>query len=206
VGREARCSARWGTHTGDVTIHLDSAELTARGAFRARAALASLRNVRAEGETLRFSSDGAEVTLLLGRDAGRWAAALTKPPPSLAAKLGITATTRILVEGAIDDNALAAAIATGMRADPAARDAARDADLIVARVDDADMLARIVHDRRAHIDSGVPLWVVYTKGKGAPLGETAVRALLREHGLMDLKVAAVSPALTALKFARTVRS
>jgi hypothetical protein len=202
MGREARCTATWGAQRGDVTIHLDSAELTARGAFRARAPLASLRDVRAEGDMLRFRSDGTDVALLIGRDAPRWAAALTKPPPSLAAKLGITAMTRVLVEGKIDDNALAAAIATGTRARPAAR----DADVIVARIDDADTLARIVHDRRALIESGIPLWVVYTKGKGAPLGETAVRALLREHGLMDLKVAAVSPALTALKFARTVRS
>jgi hypothetical protein len=47
--------------------------------------------------------------------------------------------------------------------------------------------------------------VVYTKGKGAPLGETVVIALLRERGLVDLKVASVSPALTALKFVRRAR-
>jgi hypothetical protein len=62
---------------------------------------------------------------------------------------------------------------------------------------------RIASERRALLDAGVPMWVVYTKGPRAPLGETAVRALLRERGLMDLKVASVSPALTALKFART---
>jgi hypothetical protein len=198
MGREARCSATWGSHAGKVTIHLDSAELTARGAFRARAPLASLRDVRADGDTVRFSSDGADVALVLGREASRWAAALVKPPPSLAAKLGITAETRVLVEGTVDDNALAAAVATGTRA-------TRDADVIVARVDDADALARIVRGRSPLLERGVPLWVVYTKGKAAPLGETAIRALLREHGLMDLKVASVSPALTALKFARTVR-
>jgi hypothetical protein len=32
-----------------------------------------------------------------------------------------------------------------------------------------------------------------------------VRAMLRERGLIDLKVASVSPALTALKFARAAR-
>jgi hypothetical protein len=47
--------------------------------------------------------------------------------------------------------------------------------------------------------------VVYTKGKHAPLGETAVRALLRERGLMDFEVASVSATLTALKFARPAR-
>ena len=36
----------------------------------------------------------------------------------------------------------------------------------------------------------------------APLGETAVLALLRERGFIDLKVASVSATLTALKFVR----
>ncbi|HEY0614486.1 MAG TPA: hypothetical protein VGC96_07585 [Candidatus Elarobacter sp.] len=200
MGREARCAATWGARTGDVTIHLDSAELTARGAFRARAALASLRDVRAEGETLRFRCDGENVALLLGRAAPRWAAALVKPPPSLAAKLGITAETALAVEGVIDDNALAAALAGGRRTrsgDPA---------LIVARLDDLAELARVVRRHAAALDRAVPLWIVYTKGKSGPLGEAAIRAFLREHGLIDLKVASVSPALTALKFARTVRS
>jgi|GEM_PF-4692907 len=36
----------------------------------------------------------------------------------------------------------------------------------------------------------------------APLGETAVRGLLRRRGLVDVKVASVSPRLTALAFVR----
>jgi hypothetical protein len=199
VGREARCAASWGARSGEVTALLESTELIVRGAFRARAPLASLREVRADGDTLRFRTGEDDVALVLGRAAPRWAAALAKPPPSLAAKLGITAGTRVLVEGEIDDDALAAAIAAGT---PAGAD---DADLIVARVDEADELARIASEHSALLEQGVRLWVVYTKGRGAPLGETAVRAMLRERGLMDLKVASVSAALTALQFARTAR-
>jgi hypothetical protein len=44
VGREARCTASWGTRSGAVTVHLDATELTVRGAFRASAPLASLRD------------------------------------------------------------------------------------------------------------------------------------------------------------------
>lgn len=110
--------------------------------------------------------------------------------------LGVTGK-RVLVEGALDDDALVAAVATATRAGE------HDAEVIVARADDADQLARIAYDRRALLGAGVPMWVVYTKGARAPLGETAVRALLRERGLVDLKVASVSGTLTALKFART---
>ncbi len=199
MGREARCAATWGAHHGDVTALLESTELIVRGGFRARAPLASLRDVRAEGGTLFFRADGDDVALALGAAAPRWAAAIASPPPSLAAKLGITGK-RVLIDGALDDDALAAAVAT------AARAGEHDAEAIVARVDDADELARIAHARRALLDAGVPIWVVYTKGPRAPLGETAVRALLRERGLTDLKVASVSLTLTALKFARTLRA
>jgi hypothetical protein len=195
MGREARCAASWGAQSGTVTVHLDAAELTVRGAFRARAALASLRDVHADGETLRFRAGEDEVALRVGSTAPRWAAAIAKPPPSLAAKLGIGAETRVLTVGAIDDDALARALAAGIASE-------RDPDVIVARVDDPGELARAVSDHRALLESRVPLWVVYTKGRRAPLGETAVRAMLREQGLIDLKVASVSATLTALQFAR----
>ena len=198
MGREARCAARWGARHGDVTALLESTELIVRGAFRASAPKESLRDVRAENGTLFFRAGDDDVALVLGAAATRWAAAIATPPPSLATKLGI-AGKRVLVEGAIDDDALAAALAT---ATPAG---ARDAETIVARVDDLGALARIASERGALLDAGVPIWVVYTKGKHVPLGETAVRALLRERGLMDLKVASVSAALTALKFARITR-
>ena len=197
MGREVRCEAVWGAKSGRVTALLESSDVIVRGAFRAAAPIASLRDVRAVGDTLHFRAGEDEVALVLGRDAPRWAAALAKPPPSLATKLGITETTRVRVEGAIDDVALAAALAAGKRACDGA------ADLVVARVDDAVELVRIAAVHDGDLARGVPLWVVYTKGKGAPLGETAVRGLLRERGLMDLKVASVSERLTALKFGRT---
>jgi hypothetical protein len=186
---------------GEVTVHLDSAEITARGAFRVRAPLASLREIAADGDLLRMVAGDERVELMLGRAAAaRWAAALAKPPPTLAAKLGIAPGTPVLVVGTVDDDALAAALAD---ATPASK---RDAKLIVARVDDAGALAHVASAHRALLERGVPLWVVYTKGKNAPLGETAVLALLRERGFMDLKVASVSATLTALKFVRTARN
>jgi len=197
VGREARCAATWGAQRGEVTVHLDGTEIAARGAFRARAALASLRDVRVAGDTVRFVAGDDEVALRLGGSAQRWATALVTPPPSLAAKLGVRSGTRVALEGRVDDDALDVALRdaerVGRRAVP---------DMIVARVDDADALARILDARAGTLARGVPIWVVYTKGRGAPLGETAVRDALRSRGLVDVKVASVSAALTALQFVR----
>ncbi len=194
MGREARCEATWGTRSGQVSVHLDASELRVRGAFRAVAPLAAIGEVRADAGVLRFRAGADEVALALGAGAPRWATALRTPPPSLAAKLGIATATRVIVEGAVDDAALAAALDAGTRT----RDGA--ADLVVARVDDADALAAVLARREPQLAGGARLWVVYVKGKGAPLGETAVRAMLRERGFIDVKVAAVSPRLTALAF------
>ena len=200
MGREARCSARWGKQRGDVKALLETNEIIVRGAFRASALLSDLTDVRADDGTLRFSASGEDVALELGNAAASWAVKIMAPPPSLAAKLGFTAGTRVLVIGRVDDAALAEALAVARRARTATT-----ADVIVARVDHADALAQIADRHRALLERGIAMWVVYLKGKNAPLGETAVRALLRERGLVDLKVASVSPALTALKFARPAR-
>lgn len=151
MGREARCRARRGKQHGDVTALLETSEIIVRGAFRAVAPLAGLRNVRADGGTLRFWAGGEDVALELGKAAASWG------------------------DRRCDRFARRRCGRARRYRGPASRDLAR----------------------------GVPFWVVYTKGKNAPLGETAVRAMLRERGLIDLKVASVSPTLTALKFART---
>jgi hypothetical protein len=198
MGREARCAATWGAHSGEVTALLESTELIVRGAFRARAPLDSLTAVHVSGDTLRFRAGEEDVALVLGAAAQRWAAALAKPRPTLAARFGITAQSRLVVEGPVDDEALAAALAV------ASTPSADGAAMIVARVDDPETLADVATRHHALLARGVPIWVVYTKGRGAPLGEAAVRTILRGRGLMDLKVASVSPVLTALKFARIV--
>ena len=45
-----------------------------------------------------------------------------------------------------------------------------------------------------------PIWIVYPKGAGKPIGETEIRDTLRRVGLMDTKVASVSEVLTTLRF------
>lgn len=199
MGREARCFARWGAQSGEVSVLIEPPGLIARGAFRARTRLDALTNVRAEDGTVRCTGNGEAIELALGKNAERWAAALVAAPPSLAQKLGVTATTRVAIVGDLDDEALAGALVVAPRAALMA-----DADFMLIRTDDVSFLARALDAQRTALDAGTPLWVVYVKGKGAPLGEAAVRATLRERGFIDRKIAAVSERLTALQFVRRV--
>ena len=62
---------------------------------------------------------------------------------------------------------------------------------------------RTLDDSRGFLDGGIPIWMVYPKGAGCSLGETAIRTTLRQRGLRDTKVASVSAMLTALRFFKT---
>jgi hypothetical protein len=198
MGREARCRCRWGDRSAEVNALLESTELILRGPIRARIPLRDISAVRADAAALTFHAAGEPVTLELGAaEARTWAQKLTTPPPSLARKLGIGPQTTLAVRGTIDDADLAAALASAatQRARPAT------ADLAVLRCDDARALTAFA-ERFAGLAAPPPLWIVYTKGKSAPLGEHAVRDAMRAHGFVDVKVAAVSAHLTALRFAK----
>ena len=50
------------------------------------------------------------------------------------------------------------------------------------------------------IDLGTANTLVYAKGKGHAIDESAIRSLLRANGMMDTKIASVSATLTAIRF------
>jgi len=67
-------------------------------------------------------------------------------------------------------------------------------------VDSPESLNAALRDAKAQLHKGVPIWMVYAKGKGHAINETTVRSLLRENGMIDTKVASVSAKYTALRF------
>ncbi len=116
---------------GEVSLYLDARELEVRGAFRATIPLARANDVRADGPVLRVRIDGDDLAFELGVDgARRWAAAIAKPAPALARKLGIDpATSRLRLLGRrCDVDELAAALA-GAACDE------RDPTLVIVRAD-----------------------------------------------------------------------
>ena len=120
-------------------------------------------------------------------------------PPSLAKKLGITPESTVWVIGTIDDAALETALGE-------ARTAARKgADAIVARVDTAAELARAFKSAAKETSAGVPIWIIYRKGPGHPINEAGGRSAGLAAGIVDVKVASVSPQLTGLKFVRRTK-
>jgi hypothetical protein len=134
---------------------------------------------------------------MLGGDLpARWAQVLTTPPPTLAKKLGIREDTVVRMIGAVDDDALRPALA-------AAKSVRDDGpDLILARVNTAAELAHALRVAAKQLAARVPIWFIYPKGKGHAVCENDVRSAGLAAGIVDTKIAAVSPTLTALRFVR----
>lgn len=194
MGREASCHCAWGGESGVCKVLLEPPDIIVRGPVRRKAAIGSLKRIRVEGEALRFDVNDEDVELALGAvQSERWFKALSTPAPTLAAKLGIKSGIRIHLTGDPEDTALEEALSFG---EPAGL---KDADMLIAVVRDADAL-RKAFVQWARCPRRPPVWIIYPKGRSQPLGESEIRSMMRDNGLIDTKVASVSAVLTALRF------
>ncbi|MFG6412765.1 hypothetical protein ACG02S_02520 [Roseateles sp. DC23W] len=197
MGREARCTAQIGTQAADVTALLESTTVVLRGELKCKWDISSLQNLRVEaGGALRFEAGDDAVTLQLGEpEAGKWLKKLQTPPPTLAAKLGVSAASPALLIGPTVgtlDPALAEALAGCITTN------VREARMLVAVISKRDELARMADFHADMICKTV--WVVHAKGPGANPSDSDVRLELRARGYVDNKTTAVSERLTATRY------
>jgi hypothetical protein len=201
MGREATCMCEWNGEMARVKALIEPPELILRGEIRQRLPFSELRQLRAEGGALRFKCGSDTVTLKLDAStAEKWAKAILAPPPSLAKKLGITPESTVWMMGEIDDAALENALTEARRV--VRKGPGVGADVIVVRVNTAAELVRAFKITVKATSNGVPIWIVYRKGPGHAISESDVRAAGLAAGIVDVKVASVSPTLTGLKFVR----
>jgi len=194
MGREATCHCQWGAESGDCKVLLETAELIVRGPIRRRVPIASLTQISVRGDQLQFRTGEDGVALNLGAAlAQSWAKKMVTPPPSLAEKLGITPGSHLLLLGEFETEELKSAVAR------AAAINEKSVDLILARVKTTADLNYSLDSYATH-PGKPPIWIIYPKGAGKPIGEAEIRSTLRREGFMDTKVASVSATLTALKF------
>jgi len=198
MGREASCTARVGAETAEIQALLESTTVVLRGDLKRRWDIATLQGLRVEGEELRFEAGDEAVALALGeKEAGRWLKKLQTPPPTLAAKLGVSAENPALLIGPTVgtlDPALAEALAGGITTNP------REARMLVAVLCKPSELERMADFHASMICKTV--WVVHPKGPGASPSDAEVRTAMRGWGYVDNKTSAVSEKLTATRYVR----
>jgi hypothetical protein len=195
MGRETACMCEWNGDSAQVKALVETQELILRGDLRRRIPFTEMKNVKAEADRLSFRVGSDRVNLTVGETvAAKWANIIVTPPPNLAKKLGILSAVTVRTIGKIDDNALRDALVSkhmAMRG---------KADVILARVNTPDELAGVLNRASELTQAGVPLWIIYRKGRGHAIKESDVRSAGLAAGLVDVKVAAVSAELTGLKF------
>jgi hypothetical protein len=189
MGREAEGHATWRGASGAVKACLESDGIILRGEVRAKLRRDGLARWRVEAEDLHLWSEDEPLVLTLGaREATAWVKALEKPVPSLAAKLGLSATKRAWVIGGPPPEEIAVAVAGAETPGP------EGAAMVVAVLTGPGDLEAALAAGNAH---RLRVWCVYGKGTAAAVGDSAVRAVFRAAGWMDIKTSAVSEAFTA---------
>jgi hypothetical protein len=189
MGREAEGHAVWRGASGTVRAYLESEGITLRGEVRAKLRRGGLMDWRVEGEDLLLRSEGDALVLTLGaKEAAAWVAALEKPLPSLAARLGVSPGARAWVIGGPPPEEIALAVAGAIAPGP------ESAAMIVAVLTGPEDLAAALEAGRA---TGLRVWCVHGRGKAAVVADATVRRAFREVGWMDIKTSGVSDAFSA---------
>jgi hypothetical protein len=200
LGREATCTARLDGKSSQGKALLETEELLFRGAlFRAAVPFKAMTRVAADDGDLTVVWPGGTLVLALGApEAARWADKI-RNPPARADKLGVKAGMRVAVvgAGARDPNFLREIEARGARIDRAGGGEPQ-ADIVFLSIEArADLRGLAAHKPRIMPDGAI--WVLRPKGRDAAVTESEVRAAAKAAGLVDVKVAAFSPTLTAEK-------
>jgi len=194
MGREATTRIEYAGRSGDAKALLESEGLILRAPMTARIPRDAISDLAVEGEALTgVGPDGAFRLSLGATEAAKWKAALEKPLPTLAEKLGLKPGVTVWTSGDFDTPELTAALAGVSRADLA------DADLLLIRAESLGALMRGLDEGAA---SSAPVWIIHGKGKAAALGDNAVRQVLRDQGFVDVKASAVSAALSATRYVK----
>ena len=195
MGREAETFAHWQGQSAEVRALLESGEVILRGGIRDRVPRAAITGMSVDQGDLRLLTDRGPLVLELGAvEAARWVAALQKPVPTLAQKLGAHAACLAYVTGSLADADLGAALQGCTTAKLA------EAGVLVVVLDSPGDLAAAY--TLAQSAPRLMIWCVYRKGRSAAVTDAAVRTYFRDRGYIDSKACAVSDTLTATRYGK----
>lgn len=191
MGREAFVEASYAGRSGKAKALLEAEGIILRRPLGLTIARGSIRGLIVEGGDLAGQTEQGPFRLGLGAgEALKWKAALEKPLPTLAEKMGLSPGMAVWTFGTLDGSELEGALAGVERVEPG------EASQGVARVEGPEAMEAVA----ALAPS--PVWIVHGKGKAAGFGDNAVRAAMRAEGWIDVKSCAVSETLSATRYRR----
>ncbi len=196
MGKEAKCVARIDGKKEEGKALLETSELIFRGTeCRVKITFAEMKSVAAENGELRIKTKDRAFAFVVGKAAEKWREKILHPK-SRAAKLGITAGTRVRCIGEFEAEFLNEL--SKNKVEIVKSDGSSGTEVTFLTVPDKAALAAVGKNAKK-MKGADALWMVYPKGK-KEITETDVIAAGRKTGLKDVKVVGFSPSHTALKF------
>lgn len=198
MGREAVTTATYDGRTDEAKVLLESQGVLLRAPFSLTIPRDGISGLAVEGEALTGQGPRGPFELMLGAvEAGKWKAALEKPLPTLADKLGLKPGVTVWMAGDVGGPELAGALSGVARTEVGTASL-----LVVHAADEEDLNAALA----ASAGSAAPVWIIHGKGKAALFGDNAVRSAMRAEGWIDIKACAVSGTLSATRYKRAAQS
>lgn len=195
MGRETSCRAHLGAESSKGKAHLESTSLRFTGDFRFNVPFDQMHGVAAKDGTLSFQAPVGAVQLELGDVAERWANQILNPKSRLD-KLEVKPESIVCVVD-IDDEGFLEELTSRLESEPSG-DPESQYDLIFRGLEAKRDLG-VIRKLRPHLLPHGALWLVYRKGKSAPIREDDVREAFLSAKLVDVKVVSFSATHTAVK-------
>jgi hypothetical protein len=196
MGAELICTARVGRQSATGKARLETDVLQFRGGdIKLAIPFKAIKTVAAKAGTLRVSFPGGVAAFELGPAAPKWAHKILHPPSRLD-KIGAKADWRASAVN-VQDEAFLKELGARV-ADLAIGRPLRASDAIFFGATHESELAK-VRSLKAFLKPNGALWIVRPKGR-PEISEMAVMRAGKAAGLVDVKVVAFSPTLTAQKF------
>ena len=194
MGLETVCTVLFDQEAYEPRVLLETDALVFRGALKKTIPFREMSGVRAEEESLTFLYRGARIEARVGPKAAVWADKILHPK-SLIDKLGVKADEEVSLIAVTDGTfreklgEKTSQILEGIPETPV--------PWILFQVDTAGDLERLPELRQRITENGA-IWIIHPKGR-QDLKDLDVFAAAKSAGLVDVKVAAFSPAYSAIK-------
>ena len=200
MGLEADCDVRLNKQASRGHARLEEKELLFRGGFRLKIPFGDVRSIEVKRGVVKVGFSGGEAAFDLGPDAEKWADKI-RNPKGLLDKLGVKPGMKVSLLG-LDDDGFKKQLET--RTDDVTEGrAAKGSDIVFVKMTEAKEASRL-ESLRAAIKPDGAVWVVWPKGRKA-FREDDARNAGPAAGLVDVKVASFSDALSALKMVIPVK-
>lgn len=182
-------------------VRLETNVLQIRAAdFKLDVPFNRMKKVASRHGSLLIDHGGGRLSLALGKSAVKWAEKILHPPSRLT-KIGVRAEWHAAILGPID-NSFVAELRSAIASLSLGR-TVKGADAIFVGVAHPSDFERVATAKSAIKEDGA-VWLIRPKGSAA-VTEGEVMAAGRSAGLVDVKVVALSPTHSALKFVIPVK-